>query len=63
MTALATPCPTDALDGVVAFRVDANAQPGDAVPALARLLIDLAHQKNERETNHDALQSDSMLLH
>ncbi len=45
----AAPGPDDALDGLVEFRVDPQADPGNVVPALARLLIDLARRQNERE--------------
>ena len=43
------PHPDDALDHLVQFRVDPEAQPGNTVPALARLLIDLARRHNETE--------------
>jgi hypothetical protein len=39
--------PADPLDAVVEFRVDPDAPAGNVIPALARLLIDLARRQNE----------------
>jgi hypothetical protein len=36
-------------DGTFEFRVDNEAEPGDVVPALARLLIGLARQRRDRQ--------------
>jgi len=58
--ALSDPRPD--VDGLVAFRVDPTTEPGNAVPALARLLIDLARQQNEKEANHDTCASDTCSL-
>ena len=49
MIAPADPRPADVVDGLVEFRVDADAQPGRVVPALARLLIDLHRKRTEGE--------------
>jgi hypothetical protein len=40
---------TEALDGLVEFRVDPDAHPGNVVPALAQLLIDLARRERATE--------------
>lgn len=37
----------DPLDTLVEYRVDPEAEPGNVVPALARLLIDLARRRSE----------------
>lgn len=47
MIAPADPRPADVLDGKVEFHVDPDAQPGRVVPALARLLIDLARRRRD----------------
>ncbi len=49
MIARADPRPAEVLDALVEFRVDADAQPGRVVPALARLLIDLHRKRTEGE--------------
>ena len=46
MIAPADPRPDDVdLDAPVEFRVDPEARPGDVIPALARLLIQLARRR------------------
>jgi len=45
MSVPADPCPIDAFDGLVEFRVDPDAEPGNVVPAMAALLIDLVRGK------------------
>ncbi|MFZ1932487.1 MAG: hypothetical protein WCB27_00010 [Thermoguttaceae bacterium] len=52
MIATADPRPDDHLDALVKFRVDPDAAPGNVIPALARLLIDLARRREEKELNH-----------
>jgi hypothetical protein len=54
MIAPADPRSGDHLDGLVEYRLDVDAVPGNAVPALARLLIDLARQRRDasREQQH-----------
>lgn len=44
----------DAADAVVNFQVDADAQPGDVVPTLARLLIGIDRRHRERATAETA---------
>jgi hypothetical protein len=34
-------------DTLIEYRVDPDADPGNVIPTLARLLIDLAHRQNE----------------
>ena len=53
MIAPADPRPHDALDGLVEFHVDPDAQPGRVVPALARLLIDLARRRQVPSHEHE----------
>jgi len=43
---------------LVEYRVDANAAPGNVVPSLARLLIDLSRQQNETSGPAMAARSD-----
>jgi hypothetical protein len=45
MKTRADPRPDD--DGLVEYRVDPDAPAGNVIPALARLLIDLARRRNE----------------
>lgn len=45
--------PRSDVDALVEFRVDPEARPGNVVPALARLLIDLARRQDERITTDD----------
>jgi hypothetical protein len=44
VSATSNPRLTDALDGLVEYRVDLDAEPGNVVPPLAALLIDLARR-------------------
>ncbi len=46
------PCPTDALDSVVEYHVDPKAQPGNVVPVLARMLIDLSRCRCAAESHN-----------
>jgi hypothetical protein len=50
------------VDALVEFRVDPDAQSGNVVAPLARLLIDLMRRQNERKANNDPLQSDQSLV-
>ena len=52
MIAPADPRPTEALDALVEFHADPDAQPGHVVPALARLLIDLARRRRAASHEH-----------
>lgn len=47
----AKPRPSDAPGYAVEFRIDHEAEPGDVLPALARLLIDLA--RPDRAASHE----------
>jgi len=49
MIAPADPRPVDVLDRLVEYRTDPDAQPGNVVPALAALLIDLAQRRNDQQ--------------
>jgi hypothetical protein len=54
MIAPASPRPTDQAGddiaaGIVTFRVAADAEPGDVLPALAALLIGMDRTRKERE--------------
>jgi hypothetical protein len=55
MIAPADPRPDDHLDALVKFRVDPDAAPGNAIPVLARLLIQLAEKARNREESGDIL--------
>jgi hypothetical protein len=55
------PHPTDALDGLVEFRADPDAAPGNVVSALAALLIGMARRRNadgQEAPDIDNLQQD-----
>jgi hypothetical protein len=41
--------PPDTLDGTVQYHVDADAEPGDVLPALAELLIDMHRRRREHD--------------
>jgi hypothetical protein len=47
---LAKPRPTQARGYSVEYRVDHEAEPGDVLPSLARLLIGLARQQRATES-------------
>ena len=47
---LAKPRPTRARGYSVEYRIDHEAEPGDVLPSLARLLIDLARQERATES-------------
>jgi hypothetical protein len=53
--------PRSDVDTLVEFRI-ADVQPGNVVPALARLLIDLARRQDERTTTDDIRPNDESLL-
>ena len=53
--------PRSDIDALVEFRIT-DTQPGNVVPALARLLIDLARQQDERTTTDDIRPNDESLL-
>ena len=57
MIAPADPRPDDHLDALVKFRVDPDAAPGNVMPVLARLLIQLAEKARE----HRAESGDTLL--
>ncbi len=48
----AKPRPSDARGYSVEYRIDQEAEPGDVLPALARLLIDLARQQRGASHEH-----------
>lgn len=41
--------PADSLDSMMEFRVDPDAQPGNVLPALAKLLINMARRRREQQ--------------
>ena len=45
--------PTAAPGYAVEFRIDQTAEPGDVLPSLARLLIDLARRRRAAESSQD----------
>ena len=54
MIAPASPAdPRPDIDGLVEYHVDADASPGNVVPSLARLLIDM-HRKRKEGEDDDA---------
>jgi hypothetical protein len=55
MIAPADPRPDDHLDALVKFRVDPDAAPGNVIPVLARLLIQLAEKARLRGESGDTL--------